>query len=104
MAACAKEEHPPWPGDGLGNFTFAGDVPIGMIADFYGFLVPKEQNAQPVADFISCQLHGQPIVGDRIRFEAVELLVHHVHGGHITRVALGLDPSSALQPTLSQAL
>jgi CBS domain containing-hemolysin-like protein len=74
------------------GFIFSGDVPVGRIADFYGFPVSQMEREDPVAVFISNHLSGRPAVGEGVRLESVELVVQGINGDRITQVALDLDP------------
>ena len=47
-----------------GVFNFAGHVPVGKIADFYGLPVPLAEKATPVGDFIADRLLAEPAVGE----------------------------------------
>ena len=47
----------------FGVFHFAGHVPVGRIADFYGLPVPQAEKATPVGDFIADRLPAKPSVG-----------------------------------------
>jgi hypothetical protein len=40
----------------FGAFQFAGHVPVGKIADFYGLPVPQAEKATPVGDFVADRL------------------------------------------------
>ena len=44
----------------FGVFHFAGHVPVGKIADFYGLPVPQAEKATPVGDFIADRLPAEP--------------------------------------------
>ena len=83
MAASARD---------LGEFTFSADVPIGRIADFYGFPVAEAEKPSPVAAFVGAHLRGRPAVGDGVRVEEIELVVQAINGGKVAQVALELDP------------
>jgi NhaP-type Na+/H+ and K+/H+ antiporter len=82
----------PRPGDAYGQFVFSGDVPIGRVANFYGFPVPRAERAKPLTDFIRDHLHGRSRVGAQVRIEEIELVVQDIEGTRITRVGLELDP------------
>ena len=69
---------------------FAGHVPVGKIADFYGFPVPQAEKATPVGNFIADRLPAKPAVGNSIGIGWIELVVHDVSGDRITRVGLEL--------------
>jgi cell volume regulation protein A len=83
---------PPKPGEAFGQFVFSGDVPVGRVAEFYGFPVPRAEREKPLTDFVSDHLHGRPSVGAEVRIEGIELVVQDIEGTRITRVGLELDP------------
>jgi NhaP-type Na+/H+ and K+/H+ antiporter len=74
----------------FGVFQFAGHVPVGRIADFYGLPVPQAEKAAPVGDFIADRLPAKPAVGDSIGIGMIGLVVHDVNGERVTRVGLEL--------------
>ena len=74
--------------DSFGAFPFAGDLPIGPIADFYGLPVPEAEKATPVGDFVAARLLARPAVGDGIGIGLVGLVVSDLNGQRITRVGL----------------
>jgi potassium/hydrogen antiporter len=74
----------------FGAFHFAGDVPVGAIADFYGLPVPEAEKATPVGNFIADRLPAKPVVGDSIGIGMIGLIVHDVTGERVTRVGLEL--------------
>jgi potassium/hydrogen antiporter len=74
----------------FGVFQFAGDVPVGEIAEFYGLPIPQAEKATPVGDFIAGCLSAKPTVGDGIGIGMIGLVVHCVDGERITAVGLEL--------------
>jgi cell volume regulation protein A len=72
----------------FGAFPFAGHVPIGRIADFYGLPVCEAEKAAPVGDFIADRLPAKPAPGDGVGIGMILLLVLDVNGDRITRVGL----------------
>jgi NhaP-type Na+/H+ and K+/H+ antiporter len=74
----------------FGAFQFAGHVPVGKIADFYGLPVPQAEKATPVGNYIADRLAAKPAVGDFIGVGMIGLVVHDVSGGRVTRVGLEL--------------
>ena len=74
----------------FGAFHFAGHVPVGKIADFYGLPVPQAEKATPVGDFIAGRLPAKPTVGDAIGVGMIGLVVHGVDGERSTAVGLEL--------------
>jgi cell volume regulation protein A len=90
--SAGKGHDRPDPEESFGKFIFAGEVPIGRIANFYGFPVPKAEKAKPLAEFVRDHLRVTPTVGDGVRLEAIELVVQEVEDNQITQVGLELDP------------
>ena len=74
----------------FGVFQFAGHVPVGEIAEFYGLPIPQAEKATPVGDFIAGRLPAKPTVGDGIGIGMIGLVVHCVDGERITAVGLEL--------------
>jgi potassium/hydrogen antiporter len=74
----------------FGVVQFAGHVPVGEIAEFYGLPVPQAEKATPVGDFIAGRLPAKPTVGDGIGIGMIGLVVHCVDGERITAVGLEL--------------
>jgi potassium/hydrogen antiporter len=74
----------------FGVFQFAGHVPVGEIAEFYGLPIAQAEKATPVGDFIAGRLPAMPTVGDGIGVGRIGLVVHGVDGERITAVGLEL--------------
>jgi NhaP-type Na+/H+ and K+/H+ antiporter len=74
----------------FGAFHFAGHVPVGKIADFYGLPVPPADRATPVGNFIAARLPAKPALGDSIGIGSIGLVVSGMSGERITRVGLEL--------------
>jgi NhaP-type Na+/H+ and K+/H+ antiporter len=72
------------------GFTFASEVLLARIAGFYGFPAPEAEKEASLADFVRARLPHNPTLGDRIRFEGIELVVRDMSGGQITRIGLEL--------------
>lgn len=72
------------------GFTFGGGVLLGALAGFYGFAVPEDEEATSLAEFIGARLRQQPMLGDRVRLQDIDLTVQGLDRGEITRV--GLEP------------
>jgi potassium/hydrogen antiporter len=72
----------------FGAFHFAGHVPVGEIAEFYGLPIPQAEKATPIGDFIAGRLPANPTVGDAIGIGTLGLVVHGVDGERITAVGL----------------
>ena len=74
----------------FGAFHFAGHVPVGNIAEFYGLPISHAEKATPVGDFLAGRLPAKPTVGDAIGIGMIGLVVHDVDGERITAVGLEL--------------
>jgi cell volume regulation protein A len=74
----------------FGVFQFAGHVPVGEIAEFYGLPIAQAEKTTPVGDFIAGRLPAKPTVGDGIGVGMIGLVVHRVDGERITAVGLEL--------------
>jgi NhaP-type Na+/H+ and K+/H+ antiporter len=64
----------------FGAFQFAGHVPVGKIADFYGLPVPQAEKATPAGNFVADRLPANPSVGDSIGIGLIALVVYDVSG------------------------
>ena len=78
--------------DMVGEFSFAGETPLGAIADAYDFWVPAARRETPVGDFLQRNLIRRPLVGRRLRLLSVELIVRRMENGRVTNVGIELDP------------
>lgn len=72
----------------FGAFEINADVMLSELAQNFGVEVPPEQAEQKLADYIRGCLHTAPVVGDRVRLGAIELVVKAVENGQVTRVGL----------------
>ncbi|MBI1182152.1 MAG: potassium/proton antiporter [Alphaproteobacteria bacterium] len=76
----------------LGEFAFAGDTPVGAVADIYGVSLPRNQRDVPVGRFMESHLFRAPMAGRRLRLGAIELIVAETRKGEVSRVAIDLEP------------
>jgi cell volume regulation protein A len=76
----------------LGEFSFDGTTPLTAIAHLYDPSV-ETGGALTLAEFLTARFDGQPAIGDRARFGAVELIVRDMQGDTITQVGVELDPA-----------
>ena len=86
----------------FGEFTFDGDLPLGKLAEFYDLTVAEEERSAPLADIVRAHLGRKPLLGDRIRLGAIELIVRGVRGDRITEVGIEFDPGTSARPSLAQ--
>jgi NhaP-type Na+/H+ and K+/H+ antiporter len=74
------------------GFTFGGEVRVGALAAFYGFAIPESDKKTSLAEFVGARLRQQPMLGDCVRLQHIDLSVQGVDGRQITRVGLELVP------------
>jgi cell volume regulation protein A len=79
--------------DPLGDFVLDADAPLGEIADLYGLPAPPGERDKTLAEFMHERFHRPPAVGDRLHLGMVDLIVHDMAAGRITRVGLVLEPT-----------
>jgi cell volume regulation protein A len=79
--------------DPLGDFVLDADASVGEIADLYGLPAPSGERDKTLAEFMHERFHRPPAVGDRLHLGMVDLVVHDMAGGWITRVGLVLEPA-----------
>jgi cell volume regulation protein A len=78
----------------FGEFTFAGDVTLGAIAHLYDLQTADEDRTTPVGVFLEGRLRGKAVVGDRLAFGGVELVVREMADQRVTKVGIELEPES----------
>ena len=76
----------------LGEFSFEGTTTLAVIAHLYD-PAAEPDGALTLAEFLANRFGGQPAIGDRARFGAVELIVRDMQGDAITQVGVELDPA-----------
>ena len=81
------------------GFTFASEVLLGRLPRFYGLTIPEGHNETSLADFVRARLPNDPILGDRISFGRIGLVIGGMNGEHITRIGLDLEPARAACPS-----
>lgn len=74
----------------FGEFVLDGEACVGDVAGAYGFPVEGEQAAMSLHQLL-VQRFDQPVVGDRLRFGGVELVVRQLDGEQVSRVGLKLS-------------
>jgi len=76
----------------LGEFEMDGDAPVGAVAALYGLDVAAEERSLGVGEVLRRRIGRRPVVGDRVRFGEVELVVGAMDGERIAKVGVELDP------------
>ena len=74
----------------FGDFVLNGDARIADVADAYGLACPGHGPEETLAAYLGRAFRGKPVVGDRLRTGAAELVVREVENGVVTRVGLKL--------------
>lgn len=72
----------------FGAFVLNGGARMADLSMAYGLEVPPEALDLSLDEFIRRALNTQPVVGDRLRLNGVELVVREVSGDRIIRVGL----------------
>jgi len=80
----------------LGAFVLNGSTALGRVADLYDVPVPAAEQNLTLDRFMRRHTPGRPVVGDRLRLGAVELIVRETDGRTISRVGLDLEPRPIL--------
>ncbi|MEX2641828.1 MAG: transporter associated domain-containing protein, partial [Acetobacterales bacterium] len=90
----AKAGHTRTTGDplGVGEFPFSGDTRLGVLAELYGFAIPRPLYDTTAGAFLKRYLPGRPAAGRHLCIGDVELIVREVADGAVTQVALSLLP------------
>lgn len=76
----------------FGEFVLAGDTLLGEVALLYGLPVDEKDRKEPVGPFVRRRLRHEAVVGDRLRWGPVELVVREIRNGRITSVGIELEP------------
>lgn len=71
-----------------GDFVLRGDAQAGAVATQYGLPLPEAMAGLTLEEFLALKLHGQPVVGDRVRLGKLELVVRAVEAGRVSLVGL----------------
>lgn len=74
----------------FGDFVLNGDARVADVEGVYGLGFPDHGPEETLAAFLSRRFRGVPVVGDRLRIGAVELVVREVEKGLVTRIGLKL--------------
>jgi cell volume regulation protein A len=72
----------------FGEFSFAGDIPLAALAEFYGLIVPLRLADKTAADLFANQYDEQPQIGDSLRLSGVTLIVRDLDEDRVHRVGL----------------
>lgn len=78
----------------LGEFEMDGDAPVAAVGMLYGLEAAPEEEKLSIGELLRRRLGRRPVVGDRIRLGAVELVVGAMDDERITKVGVELDPEN----------
>jgi cell volume regulation protein A len=76
----------------FGEFVLAGDTLLGEVAMLYGLPVEDKDRNEPVGAYVRRRLRHRAVVGDRLRWGPVELVVREIRNDRITSVGIELEP------------
>ncbi len=74
----------------FGEFVLNGEARVGDLSAAYGLDLPEADHALTLDELIRRGLNNHPVVGDRLRLKAVELVVRKVDGDRVLKVGLKL--------------
>jgi cell volume regulation protein A len=74
----------------FGDFVLNGDARVADVAEAYGLACGGHAPEETLAAWLARSFRGRPVVGDRLRAGAAELVVREVENGIVTRVGLKL--------------
>ena len=86
----------------FGEFSFAGEVPLGRVAAFYEIAVPDDELDRPLAVFVRQRLGRAAVVGDQLSWEGIEFVVQEMAGDEIARIGIELEPEQRPKPSLTK--
>lgn len=75
----------------FGEFIIQADANLRALGKVYGFQVDDADAGVAAGEYLARQF-PRPVVGDRVTFQGVELVVREVQGNDITRIGLKLRP------------
>lgn len=74
----------------FGDFVLNGDARVADVEAIYGLGFPDHGPEETLSGLLTRRFRGVPVVGDRLRIGAVELVVQEVQKGLVTLVGLKL--------------
>ncbi|MGE0650625.1 MAG: potassium/proton antiporter [Alphaproteobacteria bacterium] len=88
------------PEEQIGEFIFAGDTPVSVLAAQYGFRIPESARDMSVGAFLAAHLWRSPSAGMRLRLGDVELVARRIEDNRITSISLDVTPPSSFMRSL----
>lgn len=76
----------------FGEFALTGDTLLGEVALLYGIPVEEKDRSEPVGAYLRRRLRHRAVVGDRVRWGPVELVVREIRNDRITSIGIELEP------------
>lgn len=84
------------------RFIFNGNVPLGALAELYGFPVDEQQWGRSIADLFDERFEEAPDIGDRLTFGTTVLVVRRLDGDSVGSVELQFgedeEPGAPVRP------
>lgn len=74
-----------------GEFTFRGDVPVGVVRELYGLAGLPEDTAGTISQLFAERFEGSPEIGDRLDLGGAHLIVRRMEGDRVTEAGLQID-------------
>jgi potassium/hydrogen antiporter len=78
-----------------GDIALEPRLPLGAVADQYGFVLPPEKLALTLEQFLLSKLGGRAELGDRVPLGPVTLIVRALEGDHILAVGAARPQKNA---------
>ncbi|HSO07746.1 MAG TPA: potassium/proton antiporter [Pelomicrobium sp.] len=72
----------------FGQFVIKPEATIEELAQVYAFALPERARGATAGELLERAFRGRPVVGDRVRFGSVELVVREMDGGRVGAVSL----------------
>jgi cell volume regulation protein A len=86
--------------DDGGEFVFSGDLRLDALCVQYGLPFDPADGDVTLADFLAARLGPDAVVGDRVEFGPVELVVQEIAKGRALKVGLELEAPDERLPVL----
>jgi cell volume regulation protein A len=86
--------------DDGGEFVFSGELKLDALCVQYGLPFDPADGEVTLADFLAARLGPDAVVGDRVEFGPVELVVQEIVKGRAVKVGLELEAPDERLPVL----
>lgn len=72
----------------FGAFSFAADVPLGALAEFYSLPIAERFHDSTAAELFAARFDGQPQIGDQLRLGDALLIVRALTDEQVSQIGL----------------